>query len=129
MTKRYLKEHDLLAIPFDKGIGMCIMKRSDYEEKLSSILDLPQFEKVTSQRKNAKNPVIKEHERVLNELKQLNDAGKIDNEMLESFRPTGSRPARLYGLAKVHKTTCPVRPILSMPGSAYHKIAFQTTEW
>ena len=52
-------------------------------------------------------------------LKQLKDAGKVDNEMLESLRPTGSHPARLYGLAKVHKTTCPVRPILSMPGSAY----------
>ena len=26
MMRRYLKEHDLLAVPFDKGIGICLMK-------------------------------------------------------------------------------------------------------
>jgi len=26
MTKKYLKENNLLALPFDKGIGICIMK-------------------------------------------------------------------------------------------------------
>lgn len=129
MTKRYLKEHDLLAIPFDKGVGICIMKRSDYETKLSTILELPQFEKVVDNRKNAVNPVIKEHDRIIDELKELNRSGKIDDDLLEKMRPTGSHPARLYGTGKVHKTTVPVRPILSMPGSAYHKIALQTTEW
>jgi hypothetical protein len=41
----------------------------------------------------------------------------------------GSQPARLYGLAKIHKPDVPLRPILSMPGSAYHKIALQVAEW
>ena len=41
----------------------------------------------------------------------------------------GSQPARLYGLAKVHKNDIPVRPVLSMPGSAYHKVAVQVAEW
>ena len=129
MTKRYLKEHDLLAVPFDKGIGICIMKRSDYEEKLSAILELPQFEKVVTTRKNAKNPVIKEHERIVDELKELHKSGKIDEEMLAKLRPTGSHPARFYGSAKVHKKEIPTRPILSMPGTAYHNIAEQTTKW
>ena len=126
MTKKYLKDHDLLAIPFDKGIGICIMKRETYEEKLSDILSLPQFQKVETTRKNAKNPVIKENERIVGELKSLRDNGKIDERLYEKLRPTGSRPARLYGLAKVHKTSVPVRPVLSMPGSAYHQIALQT---
>ena len=129
MTKKYLKDHDLLAIPFDKGIGICIMKRETYEEKLSDILSLPQFQKVETTRKNAKNPVIKENERIVGELKSLRDNGKIDERLYEKLRPTGSHPARLYGLAKVHKTSLPARPVLSMPGSAYHQIALQTTEW
>ena len=37
--------------------------------------------------------------------------------------------ARLYGLAKVHKKDIPVRPVLSMPGSAYHKVAIKVAEW
>ena len=27
MTKKYLKDNELLAIPFYKGIGICIMKK------------------------------------------------------------------------------------------------------
>ena len=105
------------------------MKRETYEEKLSDILSLPQFQKVETTRKNAKNPVIKENERIVGELKSLRDNGKIDERLYEKLRPTGSHPARLYGLAKVHKTSLPARPVLSMPGSAYHQIALQTTEW
>lgn len=41
----------------------------------------------------------------------------------------GSQPPRLYGLAKVHKADIPVRPVLSMPGSSYHKIGKQVAEW
>ena len=64
-TKRYLKEQKLLAIPFDKGVGICLMKREDYEKKLDAILELPQFEKVILKRKNAKHPVISEQERIV----------------------------------------------------------------
>ena len=42
LTQRYLKENQLLAVPFYKGI--------------KKITDLPQFQKVEPTRKNAKNP-------------------------------------------------------------------------
>ena len=45
------------------------------------------------------------------------------------MKPIGSQPPRLYGLVKIHKPTVPVRPVLSMPGSAYHKIALQVADW
>lgn len=34
-TKRYLKEKDLLAVPYDKSVDICLMKRVSYEVKLS----------------------------------------------------------------------------------------------
>lgn len=34
-----------------------------------------------------------------------------------------------HGLAKIHKHDVPLRPVLSMPGSAYHKIALQVADW
>jgi len=123
MTKKYLKEKDLLAIPFDKGVGICIIKKRSYHEKMDMIINLPQFEKMENTRKNAKHPVLKEEDRVTNILKSLHDEGKIDKELYDQMRPRGSQPARLYGLAKVHKQNTPVRPVLSMPGSAYHKVA------
>ena len=70
-TKQYLKENNLLAVPFDKGIGICLMKKEKYQEKLDTIISLPQFAKLEVTRKNAKNPFIKEEERIVEELKEM----------------------------------------------------------
>ena len=45
------------------------MPRNAYEKKLDPILNLPQFEKCEIKRKNAKNPIIKEEERIVDILK------------------------------------------------------------
>ena len=42
--------------------------------------------------------------------------------------PRGSQLVHLYGPAKVHKKDIPVRPALSIPGSAYHKVAVRVAE-
>lgn len=131
-TKRYLKDRNLLAVPFDKGVGICLMKKEAYEEKLLAILQLEQFEKIVDTRKNAKHAIFKEEERVVGVLKELKNQGKIDEVTFERMLPIKglhSQPARLYGLAKVHKTGIPTRPVLSMPGSIYHPIAKIVTEW
>ena len=44
LTRKYLNDNKLLAVPFDKGIGFCIMKIDKYQEKLDAILNLSQFE-------------------------------------------------------------------------------------
>ena len=105
------------------------MPRLVYENKLSPILNLKQFQKEEVKRKNAKNPIVKEEERIFEILKQLKSENKISEELYNSLRPVGSQPPRLYGLAKVHKTGCPMRPVVSMPGSPYEKIAKQVAKW
>jgi len=105
------------------------MKKEDYHAKLLTILQLPQFEKISQMRKNAKHPVLKEEERIVGILKKMKQDGLINEAMYEKMKPIGSQPPNLYGLAKVHKTNIPVRPVLSMPGSAYHKVAIQVAEW
>ena len=60
MTKKYLKEHDLLAVPFEKGVGICLMKKDTYERKMNDILKLDQFAKLDKPRKNSKDLVLKE---------------------------------------------------------------------
>ena len=105
------------------------MKQGTYKAKLDEILKLPQFDKLPKGRKNAMNPVLKEEIRVVESLEQLRNDGKIDESLFQKLKPIGSQPVRLYGLAKVHKTTIPARPVLSMPGSAYHKIGTQVGEW
>ena len=92
-------------------------------------MSLPQFKKYVPKRKDANNPVILGHLRIDKELKDLKKEGKIDLAMYNKLHTVGSQPGRLYGLAKVHKDIIPLRPVLSMPGTAYHKIADQCTEW
>ena len=129
MTKKYLKDNELLAVPFDKGIGICLMKRETYNDKTNDILKLNQLKKVQKKRKNEKHPVIKEEERILLFLKDLKEKGEIGDVLFNKMKPIGSQPPRLYGLAKVHKANTPVRPVLSMPGSAYYGIAKQVAFW
>ena len=47
---------------------------------------------------------------------------KIPVKVYEALRSTGAQPARLFGLDKVHKKDTPLRPVLCIPGSCYHKL-------
>ena len=78
MTARYMKEHDLMAAPFDKGVGICVMKRSVYNQKIDAILQLQQFEKWVKPPKNAIHPLFKEKERIVKALKDLRYTVRID---------------------------------------------------
>ena len=69
--------------------------------------------------------MLKEEERIISLLKMLRDDGKISNLLYDKLKPIGSQPPRIYGLAKIHKVDVPLRPILSIPGSVYYKIALQ----
>ena len=69
LTKRYFKEHDILAVPFDKGVGICLMKRDTYNSKMDDILKLDQFEKLTNPRSNSRDFTLKEEDRINGELK------------------------------------------------------------
>ena len=123
VAKNYLKSNELVAVPFDKGCGFYIMKKSSYNRKLDNVLSADQFvAEPSSKRKNAKDVIIKEEERINNCLLKLMKAGKISEDFYQKARSVGGQPARLYGLAKVHKKDVPLRPIVSMPGSTYDNL-------
>merc|ERR1711891_74703 len=101
-----------------------MIERSD----LCQIRALNLLFSINKNRKNAKNPVLKEEDRVLTLLKTLLEENKIDEVLYHRLKPMGSQTARLYGLAKVHKEDIPMRPVLSMPGSVYYRIAEYVAE-
>ena len=57
------------------------------------------------------------------------DTHEIDETLFEDMKSMGGQLPRLYGLANVHKPNAPIRPVLSMPGSPYYKIAEKVTKW
>ena len=129
MTRWFLKEHDLLAVPFDKDINICVMKASTYKEKLGAILQLEQFVKVTNTRKNEKELCFKEEERINEALQNLIETGVLNENLSNEMKSKGGQLPKLYGLAKIHKESVPARPVFSMPGSPYYKLAEKVTKW
>ena len=56
--------------------------------------------------------------RIQRRLLRLHKHGLLPTNLRELIRPTGSQPPRMYGLPKTHKKDVPLRPILSITGSA-----------
>ena len=59
---------------------------------------------------------------------KLKEENKIDESFYEKLKPFSSQPPRLNGLAKSHKPNTHLRPVLSMPGSAYYRTAKQVSD-
>ena len=89
MTKQCLREKDLLAVPFDKGTGICVMKRQTYISKLNDILNLEQFENVAVTQKNERDLCLKEEYRINSVLQNLYEQAKIDNQTLKDLKSMG----------------------------------------
>ena len=118
-ARKYLKDNGLLAVPFDKGVSFCVMKKETYKKKLKDLLQAEQF----SERKNLTDSVIMKIEKdISKELLAMKKKVRISEALYTRFRSTGAQPARLYGLAKVHKQGTPLRTVLSLPGSSYDNL-------
>ena len=111
-----MKDQKLLAVPFEKGCGFCVMKQTTYLEKLNEILGSSQFEP----RKGESDEITIRTEKLINSsLHQLMKQGEISEKIYHMLRTSGWQPARLYGFVNVHKIGTPLRPVLSIPGSSY----------
>ena len=82
MTKKYLKEHNLLAFLFDKSTGICLMESQAYENKAMAILESKQFWKMEKACKNAKEFCLKEEQWINTVLEELNERCKVDEQFL-----------------------------------------------
>ena len=92
------------------------MKKSTYIAKLDEVLNSDQFRKINE----AKDDIgIKTEKQINDSLQQLMMQRKISDKIYQRLNSRGSQPARLYGLAKVHKKDTPLRPVPSIPGSSY----------
>eukprot|EP00794_Sanderia_malayensis_P010354 gene10355-11432_t len=103
----------------DKGSGVVILNQKDYITKMGDILndnskigDVEKFDKTARlERKLQKR------------LHELVNKKQLTQCVYDRMRPGGSQRPRMYGLPKSHKPNIPLRPILSMVGSAQHQLA------
>ncbi|CAF4598635.1 unnamed protein product, partial [Rotaria sp. Silwood2] len=102
----------------DKGRGIVVMNRTDYISKMNNIINDPTTFKLIPE-----DCTIKQEDRLIRKLRKLKETKFISDEEFKYCYPTGSIPARMYGLPKIHKTGLPLRPILSASGTYNYKLA------
>ena len=107
---------------YDKGNGTVVLDSSDYFKKLDSIiLDETKFQEVRVV-SDDDHPIIKNEDKIKSFLYR-NIKSYIDEKVYDDISPSGSQPGKLYGLCKVHKNGNPMRPVISMIGTAEYKLA------
>ena len=126
--KKLKSNRDIIIHKSDKGNSVVIVDRDDYLKRLSDMVaDESKFEKINVKENKDYNFMIKEKSVVDALLTDLLKKKSIDDNLRSKLSPDGPKPARLYGLPKIHKPTVDglpkYRPIISQIGSATYKIA------
>ena len=122
LLRSLANDKSIVVLKPDKGNGVVILDRTDYSNKVHSILTQDgKFSKVNNE--DPYESIVRLECKLISLLKKLKSSGSISHETYRDLYPSGSRPGILYGLPKVHKDNCPIRPIISAIGSFNHKMA------
>ena len=95
------------------------MKKQSFHKKLADALDFIQFQEISSAGDNIALKIERDNNNALLDMKKSSLLSKKHYQKLRSIE---AQPARLYGLAKVHKNGIPLLPVLSIPGSSYYNL-------
>ena len=99
-TRKYLKSNGLVAVPYDKAVGFCVMRKETYEKKLSETLDSNQF----SKSKGISDANVLKIERYINkELLAMRKKDEISENLYTKMRSTGGSPPGFMGWRKCIK--------------------------
>ena len=105
---------------YDKGNGLAILDASDYNTKSNSIIsDKTKFLEIEYDSNKMQHPTIPKENSITYYIKQY--LKKVQG--WEDLIPNGSKPGKLYGMAKVYKPDIPLKPVVSMINTPEYKLA------
>ena len=116
--KEIQENKDIMILPADKGRATVILDKAEYEQKMEAMLSDRRTYEVLK-----KDPSKKYKDKLVAILQRLQEENKISEEQYKDLYPTTSHIPRIYGSPKVHKTGCPLRPIVEGIGSCTYKVA------
>ena len=123
ILKKLRSRKDIVIVKPDKGNGVVVLNRVDYNNGLLEILNDESKFKLLNE-----DPTIKREGQLKRFLCKLNKNYKnfFSKSDYENIYPKGSVPARIYGLPKIHKqfsTVPPFRPVVSSIGTFNYHLA------
>lgn len=108
-TKAFLKQYNnILILNADKGNVTVAMYKEKYLEKMYELLKDPHTYKQLD-----KDPTLSFERRNNSLVNELNNLGYIDQSTAKKLRTYKSVCPKIYGLPKIHKGDCPLRPIVA----------------
>ena len=125
--KRLANNKDIVILCPDKGSGTVILNRDDYIKKLPDIIsDTSKFKKLSV------DPTLLREGQLQHFPRKLKNKQFFTKEIYDKIYPSGSKPASIYGLPKIHKlnvqrNNLSLCPIVSSIGTYnYHRSKFLT---
>ena len=120
--QRKVNSNNLCMMKADKGHSLVIMTRNSYDTKMTEFLTNNNAIDVTSKFNfNKFNALVRKH---------ISDSQfiieKRSKPFLKTFNP---RLPRLYGLPKVHRSNCPMRPIVSFTSAPTYNLCKHLNKW
>ncbi|XP_072016528.1 uncharacterized protein [Amphiura filiformis] len=107
-----------MILPADKGRATVVMNKTPYQDKANELLaDKNTYELIK------KDPTAKYKNLLVDQLKVLKDEEWIDFKLYRQLYPTTAVVPKFYGLPKVRKPSCPLRPIVASRGSITYDTA------
>ena len=113
------KNDEIVIVRPDKGQGVVILNKNDYESKLNDIVsDTTKFSPLQLDPSH----IIKQENSLRYYLRKYIKP-HVQADVYNDILPSGSRAGTLYGLPKTHKPGCPLRPIVSAIGTPQYQLA------
>ena len=114
-----LRNDDSITIlPADKGRCTVVMDVTDYEHKVKELLNDTNTYTLLK-----RDPNTKYKDKLKQILKRLCSKDTISQAEYYHLMPDSNTVPRFYGLPKIHKPSCPLRPIVSSIGSITYNVA------
>lgn len=113
--KTLKSDESIVIVPADKGRTTVIMDKSDYEEKMNSLLNGGQYLKIP------KDPTTN----IMNKIKSIikKQTPYLSINTIKRLSPQYSKPPHIYGVPKIHKNEVPLRPIVSSINSPNYELS------
>ena len=124
ILKKLKQNKDIIILRPDKGNRVVVLDKVVYNNTISDLLsDSSKFKKLQSDLTQGREGQLQCY------VRKLKKQGLLSTDTYCDIYPTGSQPARLYGLPKLHKvkdpssTTPPFRPIVSSINTYNYNLA------
>ena len=107
-----------IVLPADKGRCAVVIDKEQYLEKANNMLaDNNTYQLLK------KDPTSSVKIKLVSLLHNLKKEGLLDGRTYKFLYPTAERPPMFYGLPKINKSNCPLRPIVYSIGSVTYNLA------